>query len=214
MLLLLPNTLTAVAIAVTATLSVSSARNMWSTFHAFRSTPGSFKTPATAAELLRQLQECSRKESLNLFLHASRVPSIQDIEGAWDGVLLENNGWIMTEVSQLLTHKLFSKGRRWNGKTFQDQNRGINRFTTKTSTTEFDHTFDYQIETSALCKDQKSLVLRYNKYQKIGSGGWTSLLWRSMVDEIRLLDCVNGECVLIGIGSMGWSGGMYNGSRK
>jgi hypothetical protein len=114
-----------------------------------------------------------------------------------------------------LTHKLFSKGRRWNGKAFQDdQNRGINQFTTKTSTTEFDHAFDYQIETSALRKDQKSLVLRYNNYQKIRSGGWTSLLWMSMVDEIRLIDCANGECVLIGIGSMGWSGGMYNGSRK
>lgn len=35
-----------------------------------------------------------------------------------------------------------------------------------------------------------------------------------MVDEIRLIECPNGECVLIGMGSMGWSGGMYNGSRK
>lgn len=35
-----------------------------------------------------------------------------------------------------------------------------------------------------------------------------------MVDEVRIIDCSNGDSVLIGMGSMGWSGGMYNGSRK
>jgi hypothetical protein len=95
MLLLLPNAFVTAAIAVTATLSASSARNMWSAFHACRSNPESLKTPATAAEALQQLQQCSRKESLDIFLHAARVPIIKEIEGAWDGVLLENNGWIM-----------------------------------------------------------------------------------------------------------------------
>lgn len=114
-----------------------------------------------------------------------------------------------------MTHFLFSRGRRWNGKAFGDDKRGINRFVTKSkSKEELDHTFDCQIEKSSLQSDQESLVLRYKNYQTLRSGGWTSLLWKSMVDEIRLIDCLNGECVLIGMGSLGWSGGTYNGSRK
>ena len=116
-----------------------------------------------------------------------------------------------------MTHVLFSSGRQWNGKAFQsDDTRGINRFAPNATSAdvEMDHSFDYQIERSLLKSDQKSLVLRYNKYQSFRKGGWTTLLWKSMVDEIRLMDCSNGECVLIGMGSMGWSGGMYNGSRK
>jgi hypothetical protein len=131
-------------------------------------------------------------------------------------------------VARFLTHSLFGRGGLWNGKCFEQQNgEGINRFvmverddkpkpTTASpddsSKLYFNHKFDYSLEPSHLSSNLQSLELRYRKHQHFSKGGWTSLLWKSMVDEVRMVECSNGECLLLGFGTMGWSGGIWNGS--
>ena len=148
---------------------------------------------------------------------------------------------VQTRVSEFLTNSLFGRGHRWNGKAFcvdkattssniEKSSTGKNRFissateessmatpvvassNTTTSTIRYDHSFDFGLEPSRIAPNLKSLILRYNRHQTFRSSGWTSLLWKSMVDEIRIVECANGDCVLLGLGCMAWSGGMLNGS--
>ncbi len=94
------------ALAVTVTLSLSSARNMWSTYNLTKKnvpTRSSFPT-LSAAAVLHHLQQCTRQESLEIFVHSARVPIVHELEGAWDGILLDNNGFVMV---QLLKKHLF-----------------------------------------------------------------------------------------------------------
>jgi len=99
-------------------------------------------------------------------------------------------------------------GRNWNGKAFYDSGEGINRFYSKSNneTAEKEHTFDYAVESSRLLPDTQSVILRYNKHQSFFS------LWRTMMDEIRILPLLSDYEILIGMGCMAWSGGMLNAS--
>ena len=100
-----------------------------------------------------------------------------------------------------MSHVLFGKGRRWNGKVFGAGGKGINRFRGKyNGAMHMEHSFDFTIQESILKSGSKSVVLDYSKYQ------FPLSLWWTMKDELRCLPCG----VLIGLGCMAWSGGMMN----
>jgi len=163
------------------------------------------------------VQNLRRKELVSLFLQ-SEAPHIEDLEGDWEGCLLENNGWIMTQVSSFCTHILFSNSfrckRRWIGKSFESNGVGINRFRNSSGDEKRTHKFDFKLSPSKVFPGNGSIELTYSPYQKNPLS-----LWKSMVDELRVLrkfdaydEHGHGEKVLflLGMGSMGWSGGMYN----
>lgn len=123
-------------------------------------------------------------------------------------------------MTGFITNVLFGKNTPWKGKAFGavsandslDQKRrvGINRFMEQTSIRKT-HKFDYSIESSFF--GRSSIRLNYSPYQGNLS------LWKTMVDEVRVVEVPNrseGEdhrdIILLGMGSMGWSGGMYNSS--
>lgn len=130
------------------------------------------------------------------------------------------NSSAQTSVTRFITNKLFGKGRQWNGKSFDTSNRtGMNRFeifaqegdpyveekVTVILKTELDHSFDLELADSRLHPGQPSIVVTYKPYQGPLS------LWKSMVDELRILPCNSAtHDILIGMGSMGWSGGVLN----
>jgi hypothetical protein len=73
------------------------------------------------------------------------------------------------------------------------------------------HNFDYSLSSSIF--GRSSIKLDYSRHQ-----GQLSL-WKTMVDEVRVLKVPNSsgetndekfDLILIGAGSMLWSGGMYN----
>jgi hypothetical protein len=99
---------------------------------------------------------------------------------------------------------LLSMGRRWNGKAFTPEGKGINQFLSKKEghTTDTEHSFDISIQESKIQCGKESARLRYANYQSLVS------LWRTMVDEVRFLP--GSTDVSIGFGSMAWSGGMLN----
>jgi hypothetical protein len=74
-------------------------------------------TTTTRVELVvHQLQRMSRRQLLQLYLDPTKcsAPTTSsaaeqlDLEGEWEGVLLENHGRIMTWVANLLTHRFFA----------------------------------------------------------------------------------------------------------
>jgi hypothetical protein len=156
-------------------------------------------SPEVAVEKLRSLK---RKELVQIFA-ASRVPSdLSEIEGEWNGCLLDNNG--LTTISSILTHQLFGLrvGRNWNGKAFRGNREGINRFTTKEGAGATEHAFEYSLQDSNIIGDSQSVRIDYWDYQSLFS------LWKTMRDEVRFIP---GDVeVLLGMGSMGWSGGSRN----
>ena len=116
-------------------------------------------------------------------------------------------------MTALLTDRLFGMGRRWNGKQFGTRigpEQGVNRFYPRQSTTaagvETEHNFDMTIRASKLGSKDPSLVLDYTKYQ------FPLSLWRTMMDEIRIVPLDGEPRVLIGLGYMAWSGGRWNSS--
>lgn len=121
-----------------------------------------------------------------------------------------------TYVSSFLTNYLFGKGQDWKGKKFYagKERLGINRFQSKKdiSRGKLQHNFNYEITPSNLAKGKvKSLRLTYVISQNFPS------LWSTMNDELRFLRVpskTGNSChgILIGIGSMAWSGGVWNGS--
>lgn len=134
----------------------------------------------------------------------------------WDGILLDNHGRFMTSISQFMTHVLFGRGNQWCGKRFGDASAtpitktttsGINRFRSFSSSSskllQHRHRFDYAIQESRLHPGTRSMILDYSPYQSPLS------LWYTMRDELRLVPGSNGS-VLLGMGSMSWSGGMWN----
>ena len=92
--------LVAAATAVTLSLTVSSVRNMAQTYHVSRAKELDFTwtPPANAQEAVSRLQEMRRRELLELFLSCEAPLEISEIHGAWNGCLLENNGWIMVRL--------------------------------------------------------------------------------------------------------------------
>ena len=101
-------------------------------------------------------------------------------------------------------------GRRWNGKQFGvSAGQGINRFYPRQSTSttmETEQIFDMSIRNSKLGTQDRSLVLDYTNYQ------FPLSLWRTMMDEIRIVPLDGDPRVLIGLGYMAWSGGRWNSS--
>jgi hypothetical protein len=191
--------------------------------------------------LVNYIKSLKRKESLQLFLSSQPPTNMSSIYGDWNGVLLENGGTVLTSITRFLTNALFGQGHVWNGKAFfvADSRQGINRFHTATATDaastnnnnaeKRQHRFDYAIAPSRLESAVRrfgvggsiamknslplssSLTLVYKQYQSPLS------LWRTMVDELRLVSLpsstISDDCeMLIGMGSMAWSGGMLNAS--
>ena len=86
-----------------------------------------------------------------------------------------------------------------------------------------DRTFDYSIEQSRLCSGP-SLINRYSPHCSLWSP--MSLIWRGMVDELRVIPLsVDAQCddvsrtseeskkkvmLLLGMGYFAWSGGAWN----
>ena len=87
---------------------------------------------------------------------------------------------------------------------------GCNIFVNReTGTTDNEHLFQYTLCPSRFLNDgSKSILLKYSEYQGLFS------LWKTMEDEVRILKPPTKGCdvILIGLGSMGWSGGFWNGA--
>ncbi|KAI2512645.1 hypothetical protein MHU86_1864 [Fragilaria crotonensis] len=171
--------LKAAATGIAATLAACSATNMYQThtllqlrtqtFSCPAATPTSPETPIatdlennnndadyqlrSAEQTVDQLTSggvsSRRRELLQLFL-GSQAPSIDDIQGEWTGILLDNNSWVMTTVTAVITHKLFGRGRQWRGKLIRDNWTGINRFSGDQGSIEMAHEFQFQIGPSKL----------------------------------------------------------------
>jgi hypothetical protein len=159
-----------------------------------------------SSEMVKHLQSLNRQELLELFKSCEVPADLSDIEGEWDGVLLENNGLIMTKVSNIMTHGLFAlgSGRRWAGKRFgKNGESGINRFFNKnTNSHDTKINFDVSIQHSSLHAGNPCIRLRYFDHQSPVS------LWKTMVDELRIIPGY--DDVLLGMGAMAWSGGSAN----
>ena len=153
--------------------------------------------------MVQHLQSLKREDLLEIFRVSQAPKDLSQIEGEWNGYLLENNGVVMTAVSKVMTNGLFGKTRRWNGKAFSAGGRGINRFLNKgNGSSDKEHSFDYTIEESKIHSGKPSVKLQYANYQSRFS------LWKTMVDEVRVVP--GNSNVLIGFGAMAWSGGMKN----
>ena len=172
-------------------------------------------TSVVCESLLDEMKTLSRKDSLCLFLSCPSI-SPGDVEGSWNGNLLENNGWVLTSVTSFISNQLFGRGIPWNGKAFKGSTgRGINRFVSGKQEERL-HEFDFAHEPSRLLlsegPDESALTgsscvaLDYSGYHAKLS------LWNSMRDEVRLVPLPS-SCnirLLIGLGCMGWSGGIRN----
>eukprot|EP00980_Cylindrotheca_fusiformis_P004033 scaffold880_cov132-Cylindrotheca_fusiformis.AAC.29 len=157
-----------------------------------------------SSDVAKHLELLNRKELLQLFTLCDVPTDLSVIEGEWDGKLLENNGLLMTKVSAFMTHGLFALGssRQWAGKRFGVEN-GSNRFfNQKTDSYDTDICFDASIQESSLQTGNPCVRLSYYNHQSPFS------LWKTMVDELRIIPGC--DDVLLGMGSMAWSGGSKN----
>ena len=108
-------------------------------------------------------------------------------------------------MTAVITHKLFGRGRQWQGKVIRDDETGINRFLGAHGVIETTHSFQYQIGESKL-DGNPSLKHDYAPFHRFVLSPWSS-----MRDELRWVKCTSGK-VMIGIGYFGWSGGVLNSS--
>ena len=111
-MILLTTIAKAATAAITGTLAVSSAQNIWQTYQIssrvveesssqqqHQHQPGvSPFFGKSSADAVQDLQSMKRKELLELFLNSDAPKSVQEIIGDWDGLLLENNSWIMVRI--------------------------------------------------------------------------------------------------------------------
>lgn len=200
------------ASAATVTLAGNCGRNMLQAFEVRNSDNlpdlSSDRVPSTdhALKTVEDLQSLNRFELLQLFSDGEVPGDLSDIEGEWEGELLDNNGVIMTKVSDIMTNVLFAlgPGRKWNGKRFENSGvNGVNRFfTEKESKRDTKIRFDVSIQESKLNPGKPSIELKYFNHQSPISP------WKTMVDELRMVPGTND--VLLGMGSMAWSGGSAN----
>lgn len=148
---------------------------------------------------------------------------------------------LQTAVTNFITNKLFGRGSKWLGKAYFSSNNssafiGKNRFCRKQNAEQkstkgivsdvlLDRTFDYSIGQSGLCSGF-SLINRYSPHCSLWSP--MSLIWRGMVDELRVIPLsVDAQCdgddvsrsseeskkkvmLLLGMGYFSWSGGAWN----
>lgn len=205
-MILLPAAQVAASI-IAITLASGCARNMIQTAHVTKLPAKSSldfpKDVDTSTEaMLNHLQSLSRSELLHVFCNSPAPVDLDELSGEWCGILLNNNNLGMTSIgSKFVSNALFGKGREWNGKSFESCGRGINRFRDRNhDVVAKEHQFDFSLQESKIKKGSSSVCLDYSKYQ------FPLSLWRTMKDEIRCLPCG----VLIGFGSMTWSGGVMN----
>lgn len=130
-------------------------------------------------------------------------------------------GWNRFEV--LTQYRTSTKKQRRRNKRQSSKSATPTKSTTVILKTEKEHCFEYRIDTSRLHPHESSICLDYTNHQGIFS------LWKGMKDEIRVLPTEsplsslssssttdqissnnNKYDVLIGLGSMNWSGGIYN----
>lgn len=147
---------------------------------------------------------------------------------------------LQTTVTNFITNVLFGRGLKWLGKAYFSSISagciGKNRFCLKQNAEQkstkgtvpdvlLDRTFDYSIEESRLCSGS-SLINRYSPHCSVWSP--MSLIWRGMVDELRVIPLsVDAQCdgadasrsneerkkkvvLLLGMGYFTWSGGALN----
>lgn len=167
--------------------------------------------------VVQNLQAMNRKDLLRVY-QSCECPDF-DVTGEWDGKLLEN-GLVMTKIASFVTNRLFGGGNNWNGKYFGNNSVGGNRFVSQErdvggivndemarNIIVKDHSFDYALLPSPIDRGKNSLVIKYARYHSSFS------LFNSMVDELRVLkypDSKGNGAILIGLGSMAWSGGKLN----
>ena len=183
-------------------------------------------------DILSTLPTLSRRELLELYLACEDPTVAKDLprlQGVWHAQLLSNNV-VLTAVSAFLTHQLFGGGQRWAAKIFdQGGLTGINGFCRSTKKKESTpavsgvvlqqrHAFDVSVQPSRLRPDLQSIQLRYHRRRcpKITTTHHLSFLWTTMVDELRIVPVQEHEDasveVLLGLGSLAWSGGVWNAS--
>ena len=162
-------------------------------------------------DIVSDMQQLRRSELMEFWMACEAPPqNMKSMDGDWNGVLLDNNGVLMTKVSEFLTDALFGrKFGKWNGKAFRagENGGGINRFYSRRSndddnTVQYEHRFDCRVDSSQLDRKGDALVLTYANHQNRLSP------WHSMRDEIRVLPMTGrrGDGVLLGLGCMKWSG--------
>lgn len=94
------------AAAATLGLTVSSVKNMAQTYHISSQSPQntdsfSWTAPVTAQEAVSRLESMKRKELLELFLSCKAPSTVSEIQGEWNGSLLENNGRVLVRMKVL-----------------------------------------------------------------------------------------------------------------
>jgi len=109
------------AAAVTAVLALSSGRNIFQTVSISRQQHQGDNHVLTRHQILPEdatetvvskLQAMNRKELLQLYFLSTSPKDLSQIQGAWDGRLLDNNGWVMVRIVQGMKHVTYSL-RRW-----------------------------------------------------------------------------------------------------
>ena len=85
-------------------------------------------------DVVSDLQRLRRSELIELWMNCEApAQNMKSVDGDWNGVLLDNNGLLMTKISEFLTDALFGRNfDKWNGKAFRaGESGGINRFLPK-----------------------------------------------------------------------------------
>lgn len=141
-------------------------------------------------------------------------------------------------MTNFITNRLFGRGEKWLGKayakpatsSFDEGGIGRNRFSLSNRAAavapaasndkgneSLDRTYDYYIGTSVLPSASTSKSLFHN-YAPHCPAWWSpmSLIWRGMVDELRVVPLDSGNArdderaILLGMGYFSWSGGVMN----
>lgn len=134
--------------------------------------------------------------------------SIPDASATSSNSDTSGSGWnrfeVLTQYRSTGSHKNDIRRRKKTSKTASTTS------TTVILKTEKEHVFQYKIGPSRLYPHESSIYLDYMKSQSKLSP------WKGMKDEIRILprspnqNSMNKYDILIGLGSLSWSGGIYN----
>jgi len=169
-------------------------------------------------EIVVDLNRMKRGDLLKLFALCDAPQNRKEVCGSYDGTMLNNN-IVLTAVSGFITNYLLGRNHGlWNGKSFGLNGIGVNRFlstqqpknvdsSNEPLAVENEHHFDFKISPSERFEG-KAVSIIYEKYQPMLSP------WKSMKDEVRILrrrsKRRSREGILLGLGSMGWSGSFWN----
>jgi hypothetical protein len=89
--------------AVTAVLTISSGRNMFQTWNLSRQTTEFQREDSilpslffdTTAMAIGEIQAMKRKDLMKLYFSSRGPQNLQQVRGEWNGILLDNNGFVM-----------------------------------------------------------------------------------------------------------------------